>query len=45
MQPHEQRDGPEPKKPDPKDRQAEWLLLAICILLVLILFQVARRYL
>jgi hypothetical protein len=45
MQPHEQHDLPEPKQPDPKDRRAKWLLLAICILLGLIVSQVAKRFL
>lgn len=45
MQPHEQHDFREPKKPDPKDRQARWLLLAICIVVGLIFYEVARRFL
>ena len=45
MQPHEQHDGPKRKKPDPRDRQAMWLLTAICIVVGLIAFEVASRFL
>jgi hypothetical protein len=44
MQPHEQHD-PEANKPDPRDKRAKWLLLAICILLGLIVSQIAKRFL
>jgi hypothetical protein len=44
MRPHDQHDPP-PERPDPKDSQAKWLLLAICILLGLIVSQVVKRFL
>ena len=44
MQPHERHD-PEANKPDPRDKRAKWLLLAICILLGLIVSQIAKRFL
>jgi hypothetical protein len=43
MQPHEQQD-PAPKKPDPRDTRAKWLLLAIAILLGLVASQVVKRF-
>jgi hypothetical protein len=42
MQPHEQR-GPEPKKPDPKDARAKWLLLVIAILLGVLASEIVKR--
>jgi hypothetical protein len=44
MQPHEQHD-PEANKPDPRDKRAKWLLLAICILLGLIVSRLLGRLL
>jgi hypothetical protein len=40
-----QHDPPEPKKPDPKDMQAKWLMFAIAVLLGMIVSQVAKRFL
>jgi hypothetical protein len=45
MQKHERLDPPDPRKPDPRDTKAKWLLLAICLLLGLIVSQVAKRFL
>jgi hypothetical protein len=45
MQPHEQHD-PEPKppkRPDPRDVQAKWLLLVIAVLLAIIASRVLDR--
>ena len=44
MQPHDQHDPPS-ERPDPKESQAKWLLLAICILNGLIASQVVKRLL
>ena len=47
MQPHEKQDqepdSPKPKKPDPRDTQAKWLLFAIAILLGMITAQIIKR--
>jgi hypothetical protein len=46
MQKHERLDPPpDPRKPDRRDTQAKWLLLIICLLLGLIVSQVAQRFL
>ena len=44
MQKHERHDPPEPRKPDPRDTQAKWLLLAICVLLGVIVSQIVKRF-
>ena len=43
MRPHEQHD-PEPRKPDPKDARAKWLLLVIAILLGLVASELVKRF-
>ena len=46
MQKHDRFDPPpDPQKPDPKDTQVKWLVLAICLLLGLIVSQIAKRFL
>jgi hypothetical protein len=45
MQRHEQHDPePKPQKPNPRDRQARWLLLVIAILLGFVVLQVIHRF-
>jgi hypothetical protein len=45
MQRHERHDpGRPPKRPDPRNTQAKWLLFTIAILLGLLASQVIKRF-